>query len=152
MLKIPFVLHNSHFPINNFFPQGFQCSYWLWITPVNLSRVVSTKHSSPDSLPPNKRSAWCGNLGVNMNVIEARREGGYQYSTICFLTFSCDWHSLKDTRLSLHVWTRSASLSASYFKLFKVQLFSRQHLWPWTTKPVIRVIFLKLRFIHHLNK
>ncbi len=24
-------------------------------------------------------------------------------------------------------------------------------MWPWTTKPVIRVNFLKLRFMHHLK-
>ncbi len=42
-----------------------------------------------------------------------------------------------------------------FFSTYMHEAFGLQipvdHLWPWTTKPVIRVKFLKLRFIHHLE-
>ncbi len=38
-----------------------------------------------------------------------------------------------------------------FFGVCKTFPFFRLHLWPWITKPVIRVKFSKLRFIHHLK-
>ncbi len=54
------------------------------------------------------------------------------------------WSVFEDQTQTQREWpplnTSSRLITAAFYKM-----------WPWTTKPVIRVNFLKLRFMHHLK-
>ncbi len=48
--------------------------------------------------------------------------------------------------------TTKLHIPLSYIHSLLTCANKHQDMWPWTTKPVMRVIYSKLRFIHHLNK